>query len=118
MINVLTPLEQRFYEIVGERVRRLRSDRLTQEGLASRVGLKRTSITNLERGNQKVPLHVLLRLSRALSCELAALLPTTAELDSSDHDRLTVASSPFKRMPEKTSAVIRQYTVASREDSE
>ena len=114
---MLTPLEQRFYQIVGERVRELRGERLTQERLAGMVGVKRTSITNLERGNQKVPLHFLVRLSKALGCDFASLLPTDAELAALDRETLPVTSTPFKKMPSKTSEIIRKYTIVSREES-
>lgn len=57
----------------------LRSERkrvgLSQEALAKRVGVARTSITNLEQGTQSVGLELLLDLSSALGVEPAVLLP-------------------------------------------
>jgi transcriptional regulator with XRE-family HTH domain len=49
--------------------------RLTQEALASQVALTRTSITNIERGRQKLLLHTLVDIAHALSVEPAELLP-------------------------------------------
>jgi transcriptional regulator with XRE-family HTH domain len=50
----------------GRRLRRARAGaNLTQEELGAKVGLSRTSITNIERGRQHIPLHTLLRLSAA-----------------------------------------------------
>ena len=48
---------------------------LTQRELASRVGLARTSITNIERGTQPVSLHHLFVLSSAVGVRPEALLP-------------------------------------------
>jgi transcriptional regulator with XRE-family HTH domain len=48
---------------------------LSQEALAKRVGVARTSITNLEQGTQSVGLELLLELSSALGIEPATLLP-------------------------------------------
>jgi transcriptional regulator with XRE-family HTH domain len=77
-----------FYAEVGQRIRHARDRRgLTQEGLASLVALTRTSITNIEKGRQKLLLHTLVDLATALQVAPADLLPpvTTAgeqELDT------------------------------------
>ena len=73
-------LEDRLYRLIGERVRRRRGD-LTQNALADRIGLGRTSITNLESGTQRIPLHYLWRIAEALGCEVSDLIPTRAELE-------------------------------------
>jgi transcriptional regulator with XRE-family HTH domain len=54
---------------------RIKKD-LTQEQLAKMVGLKRTSITNLEAGRQQVPVHAAYEICQALGTELDALLPS------------------------------------------
>lgn len=80
--------EQGLYRHVGERLRALREQqrgvrgRLTQGELASQVRLERTSITNIEKGVQKVPLHVLFRISEALGVAVTELLPTVTEVQS------------------------------------
>ena len=44
---------ERLYKEFGQRLRKAREDaQLTQKEVADRVGLKRTSITNIERGRQ------------------------------------------------------------------
>jgi transcriptional regulator with XRE-family HTH domain len=64
------------YEEFGRRLRSARkAANLTQEDLAERVGLSRTSITNIERGRQHVPLHMLFSLATAVGVEPAELLP-------------------------------------------
>ncbi len=68
--------EAAFYEELGLRILAKRRDRkVTQEKLAELVGLTRTSITNIEKGRQKVLAHVLLELAEALNTDVADLLP-------------------------------------------
>ncbi len=77
--------EKRLYAALGMKLKRLRESergprgKLTQSALANEIGLERTSITNIERGNQKVPLHVLYRICEVLHVPIAEILPTLAE---------------------------------------
>jgi len=65
-----------FYLEFGRALRYYRqSAHLTQDDLATRVGLGRTSVTNIEQGRQHVPLHMLFELATAVGVEPAALLP-------------------------------------------
>ena len=65
-----------FYREIGRRVKNARKVRsLTQEALASLVSLTRTSITNIEKGRQKILLHTLADLAKALQVDYAVLLP-------------------------------------------
>ena len=49
--------------------------KLTQEIVAGRVGLSRTSITNIEKGRQHVSLHLFLYLASAVGAHPTELLP-------------------------------------------
>ncbi|WP_316753658.1 helix-turn-helix transcriptional regulator [Pedobacter gandavensis] len=65
-----------FYERVGDLIKSARKSRdIKQEVLASEVGISRISLVNIETGNQKVPLHVLLGISDYLKIPLKELLP-------------------------------------------
>lgn len=67
------------YDRFGRQLRTARKDaRLTQEELAERVGLTRTSITNIERGMQHISLRQLYLLAAAVGLRPGQLLP--------DHD--------------------------------
>jgi len=60
----------------GRRLRRARREAsLTQDALGKRVGLSRTSITNIEQGNQHVGLHLLYELAKAVGVRPVDLLP-------------------------------------------
>lgn len=75
------PLTRRLYLELGVRVRRHREAAdITQEALASMVGVSRSSIANIERGQQHAPVHVLLALAEALRVDMGTLLPTHEEL--------------------------------------
>lgn len=79
--------ETRLYRLVGERLRKLREDfempegRMTQAGLAALVNLERTSITNIEKGVQKVSLHALYGICDALQATVADVLPPASEVE-------------------------------------
>ena len=87
----------RFYRDVGGRVRTARvSKRLTQEDLASKLGLTRSSVANLEAGRQRVPLHVLVLISELLETPISELLPKRSIFDQVDdffnvHEQLAIA---------------------------
>lgn len=65
-----------FYGEFGSRVRQAReAQRLSQAELARRIELSRTSVTNIERGTQRVPLHYLITIADALGVTPMTLLP-------------------------------------------
>jgi transcriptional regulator with XRE-family HTH domain len=55
--------------------------KLTQDQLAERVGLSRTSITNIEQGRQKVLLHQIFRIAESLEVSPETLLPRQRVLE-------------------------------------
>jgi transcriptional regulator with XRE-family HTH domain len=64
------------YRDFGRRLRRARrAANITQQELGKRVGLSRTSITNIEQGNQHVGLHLLYALATAVRVSPVGLLP-------------------------------------------
>lgn len=64
-----------FYEQLGDRIRQARRNAgLSQEELGRRVGLNRSSISNVEKGRQRILAHVLMDFSAALSVPSARLL--------------------------------------------
>ena len=97
------------YRLVGERVRARRvALGMTQASLARAVGTARTSITNLEKGTQHVPLHVLLAVAGELGAEGADLLPTRAELGvmRGAPSALEFGEGDMRLVPAKTASAI------------
>lgn len=80
----------RLYAAIGAAVRAARERAgLTQEELGRRVGLTRTSITNIERGRQQIQVHTLYALAEALEVAVAGLLPPAEVPDAAAlEDRL------------------------------
>lgn len=64
------------YAEIGSQIRELRNKKgITQERLAELVSLTRTSITNIEKGRQKLPIHTLYVFANALGVAPRDLLP-------------------------------------------
>lgn len=69
-------MDDQIYRLFGSRVRALREEKnVTQEELAKRVDLSRTSITNIEKGRQRVLLHQMVEIANALESTPTALIP-------------------------------------------
>lgn len=77
---------ERLYVEFGRLVRAYRRQLgLTQDDLAERVGLSRTSITNVEQGRQKVLLHQVFLLAESLGVSPDALLPNMRVVQALPH---------------------------------
>jgi DNA-binding XRE family transcriptional regulator len=66
------------YRRIGERIREVRQERLpkvSQRGLAGKIGLSRASMANIEKGRHRVQIHVLYDIARVLGWDPADLLP-------------------------------------------
>jgi transcriptional regulator with XRE-family HTH domain len=71
-----------FYREFGNRVRVARKKaNLSQEALGRAVGLTRTSVTNIEKGRQHVPLHMAFVLAEAMKSRPDDLLPDLTALE-------------------------------------
>jgi len=75
--------EEAFYRLVGARIRSLRG-KLSQEQLAKAIHMTRTSVVNIETGQQKLLVHNLFRIAEALNIKpsdiIAPLEPTGGEM--------------------------------------
>lgn len=75
---------RRFYEEVGRRLRRARTEAgLTQQQLAAAVDLSRASVANIEAGRQPFPVYTLALFARALELPIGALVPNSDVLEPS-----------------------------------
>lgn len=71
------PKFEEFYAELGRRIRERREKSgITQEVLASKVALTRTSVTNIEKGRQKILVHMLVDIAKALEVSPELLLPS------------------------------------------
>lgn len=68
-----------FYAAVGRKITEARRrSGLTQEALAARISLTRTSVINIEKGRQQLLVHMLIDIARALQVSATDIVP---ELD-------------------------------------
>lgn len=73
----------KLYKLLGENVRKYRSQLgLTQEQLADKIELTRTSVVNIERGKQNTPLHLLLTMAEVFNITLETLIPNKSDYQS------------------------------------
>jgi transcriptional regulator with XRE-family HTH domain len=88
------------YQELGNRISRARKKtKLSQHDLALRVGLKRTSITNIEKGRQKVMVHTLLDVAKHLNVDALELLPRDKDA-AVNQDVVTLIESSVSLRPD------------------
>ena len=92
---------EKFYKDFGQKLAKLRvSKGLTQAELAHKIHLSRASVANLERGEQRLYIHQLVQISRALKIDDAdRLLPRLAPLGG-DED-LTISGDNLSAAQER-----------------
>jgi transcriptional regulator with XRE-family HTH domain len=84
--------QKQLYEEIGDRVKQFRNEEnLTQEKLANSIGVSRTSIVNIEGGNQHAPLHVLWDIAETLDRDLESLIPSKREVQPNVYDQVDEA---------------------------
>ena len=68
------------YALLGANVRKYREiARLTQDEVADRLSLSRTSVTNIEKGKQRIQIHTLYNIAKVLGVSVTDLLPPADE---------------------------------------
>jgi len=66
---------------LGKRIRELRQERgFSQEGFASEVGLDRTYVGGIERGERNIAALNLIRIAKILKVEVGELFPSIRNL--------------------------------------
>jgi transcriptional regulator with XRE-family HTH domain len=92
---------QGFYKQIGERIRIQRKERgLSQEGLAKAVGLKRPSLSNIEKGRQNILLHTFCDIMETLDCNANSLLPEQPRREPVNMPDLTALSKEVREFVE------------------
>jgi len=81
-ISVAAP-QNPFYFHLGRKIRDARNAaKITQAELARAVKLSRTSVTNIEKGRQPVPVHLLVEMSQVLGVRASELIPESVATTS------------------------------------
>jgi transcriptional regulator with XRE-family HTH domain len=78
-----------FYQSIGLLIKEAREvNEITQELLASQLGLSRASIINLEKGRHRISLHLLIEIADFLQVNYTTLIPV-------DVRGISVIKKPF-----------------------
>lgn len=81
-IVYMTEFNKALYEIIGEGIKKIRVNKnINQTKLSDNVHIGRSSISNIEKGNQQPPLHVLYKICSYLDIDIHSILPTLAEVE-------------------------------------
>jgi len=100
--------ENLLYNMIGTTIKQQRRKaEMTQEQLADAVGVLRTSITNIEAGRQKPPLHLLYEVCIALGVEVAAILPANAAVSQPTTRSISI-DGVIKEVPPKAAEFLKQ----------
>ena len=73
---------RQFYAEVGQLIANARNGKATQELLAKRAGLTRTSIVNIEKGRQQIFLHTLVDVAKVLEVPISKLIPPFDKMET------------------------------------
>jgi len=96
------------YKAIGERLRKARlQSGLLQSELAQKIAHLRTSITNIEGGRQRLPLHVLYELCHHLHVEVISILPLEGEVTDDPQVSVT-AGDVTEQLPSQAADVLKQ----------
>ena len=90
--------------LIGARIkqlRRMQTPEMNQEKLGEALGLTRTSITNIEKGKQKLTVDTLYKLCDIFSVEVTDLIPTFASVAIAQETKVVVGDRSFE-VPAKT----------------
>lgn len=102
----------RIYETIRKNIKSLREkhprteEKITQLQLAEAIGIERSTLTNIELGNQRPPVHVLYRLCDYFGVTLNEIMPGLEEVRNAPHTtRIGVGPDQYE-LPSKTHAAI------------
>lgn len=107
-MSIMNVDERELYRMVGQQLRERRKKlKLSQNTIADDVSVQRTSITNIESGRQKPPLHLLYSICLALKIELADVLPKTSDVELR-HVVDVEVNKETKQMPPRAAHLLEQ----------
>lgn len=114
------PIEP-IYKVIGKLVEAERSKRgLSQEDLAATFDpkLTRAAISNIERGKQRIPVHVLDGIAKGLKIDLRQLLPPREESSSDSSSKNMESQLSEKLAPKAAKAVLAEIQKRERMKSQ
>jgi DNA-binding XRE family transcriptional regulator len=102
--------DKKLYAELGKRIQHHRRSRLpvmSQEKLAGLVGLTRTSVTNIERGKQKITLDTVYKLCETFEIAVSELLPVLGDVLTAEQS--VVVAGQHYALPARTASSVKRY---------
>jgi transcriptional regulator with XRE-family HTH domain len=111
--------EALIYEHISRRIRELRQShpktnrKTTQQELASACGIDRTTLTNIELGNQRPPIVVIYRACNYFGVDLDDLLPGLASIFGDESASVEIGGQVHQVGGDKTAELVRSLLAKS-----
>lgn len=100
--------EEQLYKVIGSKLRMRRNEKeVTQSKLAKAVSVRRTSITNIESGIQKLPISLLFEICNILEIEPSEIIPSMENVKWGMEEIVDEATGETERVPTRTASAIR-----------
>lgn len=107
------------YKQIGARLKTQRRDiGITQIELARQVEVSRTSVTNIEAGLQKLPLHLLYRICSVLQLEASEVLPSVKEVTVEKKETVEYDDGRSQEMSPSAASFVREVLEDITEDDQ
>ena len=110
-------ISDELYKKIGLMIREKRQNHehpLSQENLARRLGMSRTSVVNIELGKQHIQIHTLYQLAEILGIDALELLPSsetnnkvkiTSEKELSKKERISIENIISSKVKKKVNLI-------------
>ena len=101
---------ERLYALIGERIRSIReaqTPRMRQEDLARVLSLQRTSIANIEKGQQRLTLEAIYRLCERFGLEVSDIVPPLSQVTRAEAHPIVIGGQA-QQLGVKTARVLEQ----------
>lgn len=73
---------ENLYKEIGQNIKKIRqTKKLSQAEVAIKLGLERTSVTNIENGKQRITLHSLYELCDLLGADIFKVIPSNRKTE-------------------------------------
>ncbi|MBX9685878.1 MAG: helix-turn-helix domain-containing protein, partial [Candidatus Obscuribacterales bacterium] len=114
-IIIIMPIDQlTLYSRIGKRLQKRRAQLgITQVELSQRIKMSRTSIANIEAGNQNAPIHIIYDLCIALDISPIDIFPTIEDVTSSIEVGEQIAAEMTQEKQSKAAMIVRNLVRSS-----
>jgi transcriptional regulator with XRE-family HTH domain len=87
------------YQILGRKIKERREElKYSQDDLSKKIkSISRTSISNIEKGRQQTPLHVIYLMCNALDIDIQTILPVFSEIEAQIKSKESNLSSEIEK---------------------